>query len=187
MANSGIVAYFKALAKRPMFTRTGGSADGNVIRFWDSWAAFDREDDLTDVGEFSRASIVMAAVNWLGRTLPEAPLQVVETTPEGDEVVDDHPAIELWNNPNPFYSNGTLIKGIAYSWIVSGNPYIVKARAGRRVSELWYIPPSQMQPWWSVTGADYVAGYQHTVNGTRQLLPTEDVICLLYTSPSPRD
>ena len=76
-------------------------------------------------------SLVMAAVNWLGRVLPEAPLNVVEIDEDGMEtVIPNHPAAKLWRRPNEYYAGTTLCKAYAYSWIVSGNPYVLKGIRG---------------------------------------------------------
>ena len=101
----------------------------------DAWNGYGyggaRIDYTTEVGNVGSQSLVMAAVNWLGRVLPEAPLNVVEIDEDGMEaVIPNHPAAKLWRRPNAYYAGTTLCKAYGYSWIVCGNPYVLKVRNG---------------------------------------------------------
>ena len=171
------------------FPGTGGSASGGGYAYpvWnvlsDVWNGYglstgNRIDYASEVGNVGSASLVLAAVNWLGRVLPEAPLHVVELDGEGMETpVPNHPAAKLWRRPNAYYSGTTLCKAYAYSWIVSGNPYVLKVRnRGQQVSELWYVPPQMMRPLWPENGSEFITGYEYKVEGSRQVFEQEDVI-----------
>ena len=137
-----------------------------------------RIDYATEIGNVGSASLVMAAVNWLGRVLPEAPLNVVELDEDGmEQVIPGHPAAKLLRRPNLYYSGTTLLKAFAYSWIVSGNPYVLKVRnGGSRVTELWYVPPHMMRPLWPQSGSEFITGYEYKVDGATQTFEQEDVI-----------
>ena len=119
-----------------------------------------------EVGDLSASSLVMAAVNWLGRVLPEAPLQVIETAADGKEKpIPDHPAARLMRRPNPYYSGSTLWKTFALSWIASGNPYYLKIRnAGGQLIQLWYVPPWMIAPRWPQDGFEFISHYEYIVD-----------------------
>ena len=163
----------------------GGMASGgyqfpvwNVLS--DAWHGYgyNKIDYTTEAGDIGGASLVMAAVNWLGRVLPEAPLNVVELDEDGMEtIITGHPAAKLWRRPNLYYSGTTLLKAYAYSWIVSGNPYVLKVRnGGSQVTELWYVPPHMMRPTWPASGSEFITGYEYKVEGATIIFEQNDVI-----------
>lgn len=133
---------------------------------------------VSEAGDMVQSSLVMSAVNWLGRILPEAPLQVMEADAKGKEKpVIGHPAITLLKRPNPFYSGATLWKTFALSWIVSGNPYFLKVRNSfGQVIQLWYIPPTMIAPRWPENGSEFISYYEYQVDGRIYKIDVEDVI-----------
>jgi HK97 family phage portal protein len=161
------------------FPGQGGTSGGYSTLFWPGYGQQGtRIDYAREVGDAGGASIVLAAVNWLGRVLPEAPLNVVQIDADGMETpMPAHPAAKLWRRPNAFYSSTTMLKAYAYSWIVSGNPYVLKVRnGGSRVTELWYVPPHMMRPLWPQNGSEFISGYEYKVDGATQIFEQEDVI-----------
>lgn len=104
------------------------------------------------VGDLWQSSLVMSGVRWLGNVLPSAPLMVKESTGkkgESDEI-PNHELVRLWRRPNKFYSGSTLLKGFAFSWILSGNACFIKVwnKAGTKPTELWYEPHWSIRPRW---------------------------------------
>lgn len=126
---------------------------GRDFSLWNNWWAMEADDSEPDyaarLGDLSRSSLVMAAVRWVGNTLPEAPLMVKEPgAEEGEsEEVKGHPLVELLRYPNPYYAGDSLWTAFAYSWVISGNVYFIKVRDGQgKVSELWYEPHWNVRP-----------------------------------------
>ena len=164
------------------FPGWGGSGSSGTGPIWNvlgpRWAYSGSIDYAEECGDLGGASLVIAAVNWLGRVLPEAPLQVVEIDSEGMETpLPMHPAARLWRRPNPYYSGTTLCKAYGYSWIMTGNPYFLKVRSrAGAVTELWYVPPHMMRPVWVASGSEFIGGYEYKVDGVTQIFKQEDVI-----------
>jgi HK97 family phage portal protein len=131
-----------------------------------------------EAGELEKSSLVMAAVNWLGRVLPEAPLQVLRADAKGKEQpIPNHPAIDLLNRPNPFFSGATLLKAFAMSWITSGNVYFLKARNSfGQVVQLWHVPPWMIAPRWPEDGSEFISYYEYQADGAIARIAVEDVI-----------
>lgn len=131
-----------------------------------------------EAGNLVQSSMVMAAVNWLGRVLPEAPIQVVEADAKGNESpVINHPAAQLLKRPNPYYSGATLWKTYALSWIVDGNPYYLKMRNSLGVPvQLWYVPPSMLAPRWPEDGSEFISYYEYEVDGRIYKIDPADVL-----------
>lgn len=130
-------------------------------------------------GDFTQSSLVMAAVNWVGRALPEAKPRVVEEGKDGKESpIADHSILPLLRRPNPYYSGSTLAKAIALSWVLSGNVYLAKRRNPfGQVVELYWLPHWLVRP--VRTSKDtYLSYYEINVDG--RWIPTrlEDLIHL---------
>jgi HK97 family phage portal protein len=135
-----------------------------------------------ELGDLSLNSLVMAAVNWLGMTLPEAPLQVVEPDGSGqNKAVLDHPLVSLWKRPNRYYSGALLWRAFALSWFVDGNVYLLKVRdLTGEVVELWYLPHFMVRPQWPTSGTPFISHYLYTVDGMQFRLELDDVVHFRY-------
>lgn len=168
-------------AFRMRFTGYGGSTGQSWGTGWD-WHnglySGSKINYVAEAGRLTQSSLVMAAVNWLGRVLPEAPIQVVEADKDGKEApVVGHPAVALLKRPNQFYSGATLLKSFALSWIVNGNPYFFKLRDGfSQVVQLWYIPPSMIKPIWLEDGSEFISYYEYQVDGRVSRIEVNDIL-----------
>jgi HK97 family phage portal protein len=162
------------------FTGFGGSSGQSWG--WLNWASGvftnSKINYAVEAGDLDKSSLVMSAVNWLGRVLPEAPLQVLRTDARGKEQpIANHPAIDLLNRPNPYFSGATLWKAFAMSWITSGNAYFLKGRnMFGQVVELWHIPPWMIAPRWPEDGSEFITYYEYQADGAIVRLNVEDVI-----------
>lgn len=138
-----------------------------------------RIDYRREVGDLSQSSLVMAAVNWLGLTLPEAPIQTVKKMRNGKkEIQIDHPLTRLLEQPNKFFSGELLWKAFSLSWFISGNVYWYKVRnALGEPIELWCLPHFAVEPRWNPSNPNSFIDYYayRTTNGEYQLSP-DDVV-----------
>lgn len=186
----------KALTEMPQQRSPWNSALASVA--WSPWDALNGRFSGTNldyaalVGDLSQSSLVMSGVRWLGNVLPSAPLMVKESTGKKGESqeVPNHELAKLWRRPNKFYSGSTLLKGFAYSWILSGNAYFVKVwNDAGKVRELWYEPHWMMRPRWLGDNqggwlygpevddpADLINYYELDRDGRKYRLETSDVI-----------
>lgn len=135
-------------------------------------------DYLSEVGDGTGSSTVMAPLLWIARTFPEAPLAIYRTGPEGKEDrVIDHDLLRLMRRPNRFYSGKTLWQATLLDYNVDGNAYWIKIRdrAGR-VVELWWAPHWTMEPKGDET--TFVTHYEYSPGGATQkiLIPADDVV-----------
>ncbi len=134
------------------------------------------------LGDLSRSSLVMAAYRFLSNVLPEARLEVKEGEGVGgsSEVVPNHPAVNLWNRPNKFYSGSTLKKAISFSWVLRSEAYILKTmnKGGTQPTELWYEPHWTIRPAWPMDGSEFISHYEINRNGQWLPIPVENVIHL---------
>ena len=179
-------ARFKAAMEtfrgEPPFSGYGGQGfynDSNVRQLESLLRMFTgtRIDFEREVGDLSLHSLVMAAVNWLGTTLPEAPIEVARGKGKKLASVPDHPLASLWANPNPYYSGELMTMAFAVSWLISGNFYVMKVRdLTGQVVELYYLPHYMVEPQWPIAGIPFISHYAYCVDGREYHLPVEDVI-----------
>lgn len=164
-------------------------ASGNGSSHWDSlafWNPYSRTNInyAAEVGDLGGSSLIMAAVNWMGTVLPEAPIQVKKRkSPKVWEPLPDHPLVALINRPNPYYSGRLLWKSFAYSWIVSGNVYFLKKRNQRGVViELWYEPHDNVRIVLTQDGSELFSHYEFWRNNRWNRIEKEDVVHFRYGS-----
>lgn len=142
-------------------------------KFWGTQINYAKE-----TGELTQSRLIMAAVNFLGRTLPEAKLEVVRPKPDGTfKTIPDHPLVKLFKRPNKYFTGDLFLKAMGLSWIISGNVFLYKVRnmLGEPI-ELWYIPHHTIEPRWE--GNDFITYYAYSVDGYEHPLKPEDVIHL---------
>lgn len=131
------------------------------------------------VGDLTDSSLIVAAYRFLSNVLPEPDLKVWEKDASGIETdVKDHDLPKLWNRPNPYYSGSTLKKGLAFSWVLAGQCFLLKFKnTGNTVPlELWYEPHWTIRPVWEVNGKEFISHYQVNRNGQWYDVDVENVI-----------
>lgn len=131
-----------------------------------------------EVGDGTGSSIVMAVVNWICRTFPEAPILVERRGADGQyEPVPDHALLELLERPNRFYSGILLWMATLLDWVTSGNAYWLKLRnESGRVVELWWAPARYMEPRWPMDGSAYITHYEYSPGGLPLRIEVSDVV-----------
>lgn len=130
-----------------------------------------------DVGDGSGSSLVVAIVNWISRTFPDASPMVQRFGEDEWHNTPDDPLVSLLEMPNPHYSGVALWMATLLSWTVEGNAYWLKERNGSgRVVNLWYIPHFLIEPKWPKDGSEYISHYEYKPGGRTQKLPVEDVV-----------
>jgi len=178
-----IKAAYQAFSGEPPFSGVGGQGFWNdynigqlerLLRFFTG----SRIDYQAELGDLSLSSLVMAAANWLGTTLPEAPLQITDGgRGKKAQIIEDHPLPQLWAAPNSYYSGELLWKAFGVSWFIAGNVYFLKVRdLTGQVVELWYLPHWMVAPQWPVTGVPFISHYLYCVDGLDYRLEREDLI-----------
>jgi HK97 family phage portal protein len=142
------------------------------------WFRGSQIDYAEAVGDLSASSLVMAAVNWLGTTLPEAPLVVYRDDGDGQpDPVRGHPLPLLFSSAMSFPRGHSLWRGLLASRLIDGNAYLFKVRnAQDRVIGLRYLPHQLVRPRWPADGSQWISYYDYWVDGQPVRLDTRDVI-----------
>ena len=125
-----------------------------------------------------RNSAVVACVNWLARSFPEAPLVVTRSDSSGGRSIEpDHELARLLARPNPFYSGPVMLMAIIVDYVTAGNAYWVKIRSqSGRVVELWWVPQSLIEPRWPAGGSAFISHYDYRTGARPVRLETDDVV-----------
>jgi HK97 family phage portal protein len=162
-------------------TRGGGFYPGSNI------------DYVTEVGDLMSSSMVMAAWQFIGTALTEAPPQVlVYDDPKNASHAEpdpEHPLVKLFEQPNPYYDSATMMQAFALDWLFSGNVYWVKVRDKKYLTpvQLWTIPHFMMYPASSPSNPQsFIDQYVYVVNGNQYVYPVDDIVHI-RRGQNPRD
>ena len=104
--------------------------------------------------------------------------------PEDRTEVTKHAALDLWNQPNRFFTRQELVETLQQHIDLTGEGWIVIARNPRSPLplELWPVRPDRIQP--VPHPVDFISGYMYTgPDGQEIALRTEDVIQIRMPNP----
>lgn len=156
------------------------------VRSWGVVLARTLIDYRSEVGDPMRNSAVAAAVNWLARNFPEAPVRIRQLDRSGDDVfILPGPTgpgymLRLLERPNPYYS-GVLQWMATIVDFIQGDAYWVKVRAGDRPVQLWWVPRGMMRAAWPERDSSvFISHYEYTVDGVAYKIATRDVVHFRY-------
>lgn len=136
-----------------------------------------RFDYRREAGQLWMSGPVLAAIQWLCRTWPEAPSVVYRPGAGGkEEPARPHPLTELLATPNLSYDASVLWMGSLLSWVTDGNVYwyIETSGAGVPVG-LIYVPHYLIEPF-STDPYRYRTGYRYRVDGKTIDLKLDEIL-----------
>lgn len=118
---------------------------------------------------YARNVDVYSVVNFIAKKAADIDVCVYRSTPEGEEKIDNHPALDLIYYPNPDQGKNQFLEQALGYYALSGNTYTYLLgpdngpNAGQP-KEIWTLP----SPWVEVIGGDWrqpVKGYQISTFG----------------------
>lgn len=137
-----------------------------------------RRNYAAEVGDGLGSSVLMAPMNWIRRAWPEATLEIARRRGSKEDVVEQHPLIELIERPNEHYSGEDLWSATELDF-VWGDAYWrkVRTRSTSPVDELWYVPAYCMTPKWPADGSVFISHYEYRAGDGRPVnLAPEEVV-----------
>lgn len=174
---SSVAAWFKGLDV---------SAGGDIPFSYGAWGGASpwpflmpstRLDYKAEAGDLTQNAIIMACVQWIGRTFPEAPLRVMRAKGATADAVPDHALTRLLAQPNPYYNGLLLWQATLASFNINGNAYWLKMRNdSQQVVQVWYEPHTTCRPYWPDDGSEFIAGYEVQRRGEWKKVRREDVV-----------
>jgi len=169
MKRRPVINFLKAAVAAGLSRMIHGRSGGQ----W-SWSPSRNKAFLNQVGDMTDSNVVMAPLQYIARTEPEAPICLKDS--EG-EMIHEHPMLALLKRPNPYYSGALLRMGIDLSFNQDGNAYLVKIRNSRlRPVQLWYVPHFLMEPAWDHNGEEFITHYSYRPGGQEIKIAVDDVI-----------
>lgn len=148
------------------------------------WAVFSgksRIDYAAFVGDGRGSSIVQAAVGWIARNFPEAPIgvQTQNADNEWDQAEDPGAKrlVALLKKPNPYWSGSLMEMAVVTDYWINGNAYRWKIRGGPggAISEIWWVPASMIEP--KGTESEYLTHYSYDLGqGVKIKIPPADIV-----------
>jgi HK97 family phage portal protein len=104
--------------------------------------------------------------------------------PDPSTEVLNHPAKDLWDHPNPFYSQSDFVETFQQHLDLVGEGWWILSRSNAGFGpplELWPVRPDKMAPVPHPT--DFISGYTYKNGSETVPLGIEDVIFLKYPNP----
>lgn len=115
--------------------------------------------DLANEGYLKNA-IVYRCVNEISKGASSVGLILKQ----GDDVLDNHPLLDLLERPNPLQSRSEFIQALSGYLMLSGNCYVLRVMAGQLPRELHFLRPDRIKV--KGTHASTIPEkYEYTVNG----------------------
>jgi len=133
-------------------------------------------------GDLGLNSVIAPAMDWYIRNWPQGTPRVMRKVDSQQvEPVEDHPVIQLMQEPEP-----GMVGNLLWGWVIQdyklfGNAYLRKQRIsgpGSAVVALQYLPQDMIRP--VGDGRNPLTHFVYTTDGRSYELPVEDVIHLRY-------
>lgn len=105
------------------------------------------------------------------------------TTKNGKiEEIENHPLLDLWNNPNPMQSREQFVENAIAYLMIAGNSYIEQIKLNNLPKEIYTLRPDRMV---IIPGDSkrYVKGYVYVVGNDKATFQAEDILHLLMFDP----
>jgi HK97 family phage portal protein len=97
--------------------------------------------------------------------------------------VESHPLLDLWNSPNPFYSQSELFEDSSNHFELTGEmAWVIVRGLGGAIVELWPVRPDRIRP--VPNEDDYIQGYIYQVGTNQVPLDADDVVFMRRPHPT---
>lgn len=138
----------------------------------------------------NQISTGVAAVDWHMHRLTRDRGETCELcgsgkdAPRGVTLIDEHPALSVWNRPNDFFTSQVFVESTQQHQDLVGESWWVVARLGGRPIELWPVRPDRMAPVRDPRA--FIRGYVYR-SPDGQLVPLELNEVIFMRTPAPWD
>jgi len=98
------------------------------------------------------------------------------------ELIEDHPLMDLWDNPNPFLDRNIFFEvSQMYLELTGECPWLIVRGGSGLPVELWPLRPDTVRPIRHPT--EFITGYMYKMGSFQTILQTEDIIHIKKPSP----
>ena len=179
----------KAASKgEPRLFGAGASAWSSYMQRMN--AAGSNFDYASEAGKIYDNGVVLPAINWKANAISECRLIVQkrkadDTWEDAGQLPAAKDAVRCIANPNDYYDDSALWRGLQLSWDVRGNGYWLKRRDNlNRLIGFYWVPHMQIRPMMNrdnEAGTKLVTHYMYKpYQGSEQPMDIEDVVHVRY-------
>ncbi len=119
--------------------------------------------------------LVFDCVEYRATSAGEPPMSAWVKTGSGEEKIEEHPVLDLFEHPNPFMGRSDFWGAVSMHLDIAGNAYIERVRSGSgKTVELWPLRPDRIRV--IPDSQRFIAGYTYTVGDQQFRLDAKDVI-----------
>lgn len=144
---------------------------------WDTFTAEQKEK------VYKLSDIIFACVREIATTAGEPSLEIGRYENTAFKAVD-HPMLDKFYNPNPFYDSSKFVYYIVARMLLTGESYVLKLRNGlSKIGELWPMPTHRMT---LKTGKENILidHFELAQKGKAPIkIPTNDVMYSYFPDP----
>lgn len=90
----------------------------------------------------------------------------------GEYYIEDHPALDLLQRPNPMQGGREFIKAVFVDYLIQGEMAITQPPGQKQPAELWHVAPNEVEV---KPGRGIPSAYVHKRNGQEVVFPVRGV------------
>lgn len=125
---------------------------------------------------------VYACVTIIANNVAKVPLRLYQKKDGKWIKIEDHPLIELFDNPDPLYTNIEIWRLLMLWLELTGNAYLYLPQNRLGVpAEIWPIPPDRM--WVVPDSKEVIKGYLYRHGGKEIAFEREEILHFKYPNP----
>ena len=170
--------------------RTRGSNEDRPSPIGSSSGGFLTNSLSTTTGTAQERLNAMGSVGWLfavveriSTAMAASEWQLYQIRRDEKVQLTDHPLLDLWQNPNPFYSQSEFLEDSSNHFELVGEmAWIIVRGMGGSIVELWPVRPDRIRP--IPDKDDYISGYIYQVGKDEVPLETDDVVFTRRPNPT---
>lgn len=141
--------------------------------------------DLTRQTAFAASLYCYAALRYRSQNIAEPPIVLIEKTPDGDQIIDSHPALELLADPSPDFDQGELLEMTTLAWDLDGMAlWVMDEDAFGRAAAIQVLGGQEF----TVEPSDgrMYGRFRLKVQSGRRVRGPDEVVFFRYPNPSDR-
>ena len=104
-------------------------------------------NDTQQLNQMSAVAALFAVIDAIATAVASSEWHLYRRNSNGERIkVESHPAIDIWDSPNPFLTRGEFLEASAQHFDLAGSIYWAVTYAGRFPAELWPLRPDRVVP-----------------------------------------
>ncbi len=153
-------------------------------------SSLDNLDAESQLKTFNHVGMIFAIVSRISEAVASSDWNIYKTTDtDQKEPLKSHAALDLWNNPNPFYSRADLVETMMQHFDLAGETdlYVGRSEQFPNVKtplELWPIRPDKIAP--VVSKKAFIEGWAYK-DGSFGYVPWRNDEVIQLKRPNPVD